>query len=1050
MKLQFKVQSYQTAAVEALADCFDGQPRSDVRSYLLDPGRIATGQQYRASDLMDGFANAALDLSAERILANVKTVQRRQNLPQSQSLTDYFDGQATSKDGTPKRRPSSYKPGADFNFDIEMETGTGKTYCYIKSIFELNRRYGWSKFIVMVPSVAIREGVRTAFHATQDHFAQAYNGKKARAFVYNSKSLDQLESFSSDAGINVMIINIQAFNARGKDNRRIYEELDDFQSRKPIDVIKANRPVLILDEPQKMGGEATLKALPEFNPLFILRYSASHAVTHAKIYRLDALDAYNQKLVKKIAVRGIQTRGLAGTNAYLYLQRVEISRSDPVAWIELEVKRANGEIKRTLRKVTKSDNLYEISNNLEQYRDRFTIAEISAQNGEDQVAFTNGQVLRGGQASGDVHEADIRRIQIKEAIQAHLETEQSKFAQGIKVLSLFFIDEVVKYRDYARTDTKGDYARIFEEAYEEAVAALLATLPLEHGYRTYLQSLSAAETHQGYFSIDKKTQQLVDPRVTVRGERAGHSDDVSAYDLILKDKESLLCYPSNQDDPQSRKRKNVRFIFSHSALREGWDNPNVFVIAMLKNSESTISRRQEVGRGLRISVNQDGERNDDPATVHDINVLTVVASESYEEFVAGLQKEVDEGLSARPRKASPAFFQGKVIQTEGGPISISQAQAKQMYRYLVKNDYSDDSDEIAAAYHAAKDEGRLAPLPEELQPYASGVFNLIDSLFSAQGLAKQFESGRGKKRLLPNDNLHKKAFLDLWNRINKRAIYRVEFDSDELVGKCITALNKELRVTRLQYLVRTGSQGDKLSEQLLHEGSGFQTEKTRTHEGSALPSQVPYDLLGNLAGRVDLTRRTVAKILAGLVPGVYEQFSTNPEHFLAEAARLIKEQKGTQVIEQLSYDETERLYDVDIFTKDQTSQDFSKATERLKKHVYDYCITDSQTEKKFVQALDDADDVVVYAKIPKGFQIPTPVGDYNPDWAIAFQKGRVRHIYFVAETKGSLSSIQFRKLEEIKIKCAKKYFERITDLSDANRVKYGVVDSYSSLMDLVS
>ena len=1050
MKIQFKVQPYQTQAVNAVVECFAGQPRTEGLSYRIDPGVVAKGGQYSAHALSDGFSNARLELSSEQLLANIQSVQRGQNLPQSSGLNDYFDSQKVNKDGSPKRMAGTYKPGADLNLDIEMETGTGKTYCYIKSIFELNKHYGWSKFIIVVPSIAIREGVKKSFEVTQDHFAQAYNGRKARTFVYSSKSLDQIESFSSGSGINVMIINIQAFNASGKDNRRIYEELDDFQSRRPIDVIKANRPILILDEPQKMGGKATLEALPKFNPLFILRYSATHAVNHAKIHRLDALDAYNQKLVKRIAVRGIQTRGLAGTSAYMYLQRVEISKSDPVAWIELEVKRKDGQIKRELRKVTKVDNLYDLSNGLEQYRDRFTIAQISAQNGEDRVEFTNGQTLVGGQASGDVNEADIRRIQIREAIQAHLETEQTKFAQGIKVLSLFFIDEVVKYRDYSQPDNRGEYARIFEEAYDEAVDALLATLPREHhAYREYLQAQKVEHTHQGYFSIDKKTSNFVDPKTSARGESAGLSDDVNAYDLILKDKESLLSYPDDRDTEDAKKRKNVRFIFSHSALREGWDNPNVFVICMLKNSDNTISRRQEVGRGLRISVNQMGERTDNPATVHDVNVLTVVASESYENFVEGLQKEVGESLSARPRKASKEFFTGKKIETENGQVEITEVQATQIYRYLLKNDYTTDTDEISAAYHAAKDSGELAPLPEDLRPHAPEIFKLVDSLFSADSLAKQMENGRGGQPLLPNDNLHKKEFLELWERINKRAIYRVEFDSAELVQKCIHALNAKLNVTPLQYVVRTGTQAAQISDEQLNDGQGFKVDQTRPELGVSAHSSVKYDLLGNLAERVELTRKTCAEILTGIDPQVFKQFAQNPEHFLAEAAKLIKEQKGTQVIEQLTYDEADGRYDIDIFTKGQTRKKLSGTTDRLKKHVYDYCVTDSKVETDFVTELDTSDEVVVYAKLPKGFAIPTPVGDYNPDWAISFKNGSVRHIYFVAETKGSMSTLDLRPLEDSKIRCARKYFERITDTVGAGDVKYDVVDSYSKLMDVV-
>ena len=528
-----------------------------------------------------------------------------------------------------------------------------------------------------MPSVAIREGVYKSLQITADHFAESY-GKKARFFIYNSRRLHELESFSSDAGINVMVINIQAFNARGADNRRIYEELDDFQSRKPIDVIASNRPILILDEPQKMEGAATMEALPKFKPLFILRYSATHRIQHNRVHRLDALDAYNQKLVKKIAVRGIQTSGLAGTNAYLYLEGIDISKKAPVARIEMEVKLKSGEIKRQLRRLSFSDDLFVDSGELDQYRG-YTISQIDAVN--DTVEFTNGEVLRPGEANGDVSERDIRRIQIRETIKAHLDKEKQLFVLGIKALSLFFIDAVVKYRDYEQTDEKGEYARIFEEEYELLKAEYLSELAIDNeAYREYLAGIDTAATHNGYFSIDKKTGRDTDGAIKQEkddetGRKVGVSQDVDAYDLILKSKERLLSF----EEP-------TRFIFSHSALREGWDNPNVFVMCMLKHSDNTISRRQEVGRGLRLCVDQHGNRMDHPAVVHDINVLNVVASESYKDFVAGLQREIVGTLSSRPRQATVDYFTGKTLSTEHGTAEVTASMAKQIYRYLVKND----------------------------------------------------------------------------------------------------------------------------------------------------------------------------------------------------------------------------------------------------------------------------------------------------------------------------------------------------------------------------
>lgn len=1027
MKFKFKVQPYQTVAVDSVVECFAGQLNTSGIAYRIDPGRVVKGKTIGSTVSDDtGFKNADLQLTDAQLLANIHAIQRRQNLPLSDKLVS--------------------SAGCKVNLDVEMETGTGKTYCYVKTFFEMNKRYGWTKFIIVVPSIAIREGVLKSLEITAEHFTESY-GKKARFFAYNSKQLHHIESFSSDAGINVMVINIQAFNATGKDNRRIYDELDDFQSRKPIDVISSNRPILILDEPQKMEGKKTLEALAKFKPMMILRYSATHRTTHNKIHRLDALDAYNQKLVKKIAVRGIAVKGLAGTNAYLYLESIEISKKAPVARIEIERKLESGSIKRKTLRLGRGSNLFDESNGLNQY-DGFVISQIDANN--DTVEFTNGHVLSAGDATGDITEMAIRRIQIREAIKAHFEKEQVLFAQGIKVLSLFFIDEVVKYRDYSQADEQGEYARIFEEEYEQLKAEYLGELALDNeAYREYLADIHVGRTHDGYFSIDKKTKKLADPSFKTRGEDAGLSDDVDAYDLILKDKESLLGFPSPLDNAEARRKKEVRFIFSHSALREGWDNPNVFVMCMLKHSDNTISRRQEVGRGLRISVNQHGDRMDNPATVHDVNILTVVASESYKDFVGNLQKEISESLSARPRKADEAYFTGKVITTEAGTVEITPVMAKQIYKYLLKNDYTDDADQVAEAYHEAKANGTLAALPPELAPHADQIFGLIDSVFSESQLPDVGDDRKPKTNPL-NANFDKKEFKALWSRINQKAVYRVEFDSAELIRNSIRTLDKELRVTPLQYAIQSGIQVDQITDTQLGNGDGFALTNTsvETHKAS-IYSMVTYDLLGKIAENTKLTRKTIAEMLSGIQAAVFGQFKQNPEHFIAECSRLINEQKATIIIERLSYDGIAETHDIDIFTAGQSKQDFTKASEKLKNHIYDYVITDSNVERDFVKELDTSSEVVVYAKLPRGFLIPTPVGDYNPDWAISFKEGSVKHIYFVAETKGSMSSMDLRPIEKTKIDCARKFFDEINKNIDPEYVKYDVVTSYGKLMEIV-
>lgn len=1011
MKLQFKKQAYQTHAVEAVADCFAGQRRTAGIQYRVDPGRAPKHDRQLRMDQVEevsGFKNADLSIPNQQLLENIQEVQRQQNLPLSSALV------------STKVCP--------VNLDIEMETGTGKTYCYIKTMFELHKRYGWSKFIVVVPSIAIREGAKKSFEITADHFLEEY-GKRARVFIYNSKSLHEIESFSSDAGINVMIINVQAFNATGKDARRIYEELDDFQSRRPIDVIQANRPILILDEPQKMEGKKTVESLAKFNPLMILRYSATHKTEHNKIHRLDALDAYNKKLVKKIAVRGISVKGLSGTNAYLYVGGIQVSTSKPpTAKVELEIKQKSG-IKRVHRSLGRNDNLYELSGGMDQYKG-FVISDIDAL--KDTVSFTNGVELQAGEATGDVNEMTLRRIQIREAIRAHFEKEQVLFRQGIKVLTLFFIDEVAKYRQYDENgEQPGEYAQIFEEEYQLQMEEMLTMFGDE--YDQYLKSIPTGTTHNGYFSIDKKTSRLVDPKMKKTGELKGETDDVDAYDLILKDKERLLSF----EEP-------VRFIFSHSALREGWDNPNVFVICTLKHSDNTISRRQEVGRGMRLSVNQRGERMDDPATVHQTNVLTVVASESYKDFVKALQQDISDSLSARPRVADEDYFTGKVLKTPTGDVPVTPQMAKQIYRYLVKNDYTDDADKITQTYHDAKAEEQLASLPAELVPHADQVFALIDSVFSDAQIPDIEDDRKAKSNPL-SSNYQKKEFQELWSRINRKAAYTVHFETQELIDKCIRTLDRELSVAPLQYTIHRGEQKDSASYEEMKQGDAFTVRETvtDTHEAS-IHSSVEYDLIGNLAEEAKLTRRTIASILHGISNPTFEQYKTNPEDFLAKAARLISEQKATVIVEHLTYDMIEERYDSDIFTREKPKEDFSKAMP-VDRHIYEYVFTDSKVEREFVRELDTSVEVVVYAKLPKSFSIPTPVGNYNPDWAIAFEEGSVKHVYFIAETKGSISSMDLRLIEDSKIACARKFFSRIT----SDQVKYDVVHSYEKLMELV-
>ncbi|WP_298064974.1 restriction endonuclease subunit R, partial [uncultured Acinetobacter sp.] len=868
----------------------------------------------------------------------------------------------------------------------------------------------------------------------------------------DSKALHHLESFSSNGGINVMVINVQAFNATGKDNRRIYDELDEFQSRRPIDVISRNRPILILDEPQKMGADKTLESLSNFNPLFILRYSATHKRNYNLVYRLDALDAYNQKLVKKITVKGVEVQGLTGTHGYLYLQDIIVSKSAPIARFEIEIETKNG-FKREVRKVSQGDNLYDISNKAEQYNDRYVVSDIDAR--DNSVTFLNGTKIHVGEALGHVDEKIMRTIQIRETIRAHIQKERQLYNQGIKVLSLFFIDEVAKYRQYDEDNNPvdGEYVQIFKEQYKQVLNEVV-DLNLENDpYFDYLKAIEVDRTHNGYFSIDKKSKRLANPAIDKKAEEAQVSNDTDAYDLILKDKERLLSF----EEP-------TRFIFSHSALREGWDNPNVFVICTLKHSDNVISRRQEVGRGMRLAVNKFGERMDANhfqgalGEIHKLNNLTVVTNESYKEFVSNLQSEILNTIQNRPTQATPDYFKGKIFKlSDGSSVEVTELMAKQINKHLSKHDYIDDNDQLTPKYHEAKEQGTLAELPENLVAYTEQIHKLIDGLFDPKALEGMADNGNKKLTNTINQaNLERKEFQALWSRINRKAVYQIHLDSEKLIKQSISAVER-IAVERNNKFVETLSY--KLAEATQNDESTYEQVKAKEMFGKvtsktevaniSIQSQVTYDLIGNIADDTNLTRKTVARILQGINAAVFAQFKLNPEAFIREMSRIINEQQAKMVIQGLKYNPLDSTYpDNEIFV---SNENIPLQAYKAERHIWDYVVTDSDNERKFVEELDGADEVVVYAKLPDRFQIPTPFGSYNPDWAIAFNKDKVRQIYFVAETKGSMSDSDLREKEKRKIESAEKFFATLNQENQSlgDEVQYSVIDSFGSLMNLV-
>ncbi|RSO20842.1 DEAD/DEAH box helicase [Acinetobacter pittii] len=1056
MKIHFKTLDYQKDAVKAVVDCFAGQPKLEGHRYMIDQGIAKSTKPSAQADMLEdtlnlqrgkikkvvadvGFENAHIyDLQA--VLKNIQEVQAASGLQRSSQLI-------TDDNGKGKNLTKS-----QLNLDIEMETGTGKTYCYIRTMFELHKQYGWSKFIVVVPSIAIREGVYKSLNMMADHFQEQY-GKKARFFIYDSKALHHLESFSSNGGINVMVINVQAFNATGKDNRRIYDELDEFQSRRPIDVISRNRPILILDEPQKMGADKTLESLSNFNPLFILRYSATHKRNYNLIYRLDALDAYNQKLVKKITVKGVEVQDLSGTHGYLYLQDIIVSKSAPEARVELEVAVRNG-FKRVVRKVKRGTNLYsDISNNAEQYNDRYVVSDIDAR--DNSVTFLNGTKIHVGEALGHVDEKIMRTIQIRETIRAHIQKERQLYNQGIKVLSLFFIDEVAKYRQYDEDNNPvdGEYVQIFKEQYQQVLNEV-EDLNLENDpYFDYLKAIEVNRTHNGYFSIDKKSKRLTDPTIDKKAEEAQVSNDTDAYDLILKDKERLLSF----EEP-------TRFIFSHSALREGWDNPNVFVICTLKHSDNVISRRQEVGRGMRLAVNKFGERMDANhfqgalGEIHKLNNLTVVTNESYKEFVSNLQSEILNTIQNRPTQATPDYFKGKIFKlSDGSSVDVTELMAKQINKHLSKHDYIDDNDQLTPKYHEAKDQGMLAELPESLVAYTEQIHKLIDGLFDPKALEGMTDDGNKKLTNTINQaNLERKEFQALWSRINRKAVYQIHLDSEKLIEQSIRAVERTAVernnkfVETLSYKLEEATQNDESTYEQVKAKEMFGKVTSKTEVANiSIQSQVTYDLIGNIADDTNLTRKTVARILQEINAAVFAQFKLNPEAFIREMSRIINEQQAKMVIQGLKYNPLDSTYpDNEIFV---SNENIPLQAYKAERHIWDYVVTDSDNERKFVEELDGADEVVVYAKLPDRFQIPTPFGSYNPDWAIAFNKDKVRQIYFVAETKGSMLDGDLRDKEKRKIESAKKFFATLNEENQSldDVVQYSVIDGFGSLMNLV-
>lgn len=1011
MKLQFKHQKFQADAAKAVVDVFAGQPYV-TPSYMMDRGY---GQQKVTDEIeFTGWRNEPVvpELGEEVILEHLRKVQRRNGIKPS----DKLEGR--------------------YNLTIEMETGVGKTYTYIKTMYELNKHYGWSKFIIVVPSIAIREGVYKSFEITREHFAEEY-GKKVRFFIYNSKQLTEVDRFASDNAINAMIINSQAFNARSRDANRISMRLDEFRSRRPIDIIAKTNPILIIDEPQSVEGPATRQKMKEFHPMLTLRYSATHKSDsiYNMVYRLDAMEAYNKRLVKKIAVKGVTESGSTATDGFVYLESVNLSKENPTATLQFDFKGASGIRKKTM-KAGIGFNLYDNSGGLDEYKNNFVVKFIDGR--DNSVEFINGIKIFAGDVIGTSDEKQLRRIQIRETILSHIERERQLFHKGIKVLSLFFIDEVAKYKQYDETgrQSNGIYADMFEEEYADITGSLQRELS-DGDYMKYLAAISARDTHAGYFSIDKKGH-MIDGEISKKEKT---SDDIDAYDLIMKNKELLL-----ERDP---KKSPVRFIFSHSALREGWDNPNVFQICTLKQSGSDVRKRQEVGRGLRLCVNQDGERMDANSLgedVHSVNVLTVIASESYDSFAKGLQTELSEAVAGRPVAVTADLFKDKVIaDTDGNEQIVDGITAQAIVFDLFSTGYIDKRGALTDKYYADKANGEIK-VDETLADCRDSIIDILDSVYDSRAMQPENARDKNVELQIDPEKLAMPEFKALWERVSPKSAYVVDFDTDELVRNSISSINFNLKVPKIYFKVEAGAMEEIKSKETLLDGSAFSKAKISSYgSGEHAGSGVKYDLIGKLVGETGLTRKAVVEILTGIEKIVFDQFKYNPEEFIIKAAELINDEKATAIIQHITYNVLDERYNTDVFTDSTIKGKLDVNVMKARRHLYDHVVYDSAKEHDFASALEKSADVAVYVKLPDGFYISTPVGKYNPDWAIAFYEGNVKHIYFVAETKGSMSSMQLRLIEQSKIHCAREHFKAISN----ENVVYDVVDSYEALLDKV-
>ena len=958
MKLKFKKQQFQDDAVKSVVDLFRGCT-SAPSTFSVEKMDIVD----LAQDDLLGYANN-LDLSMEQIQENLKLVQDRNLL----TLTEL----------------------QELRFNIEMETGTGKTFVYTKTILELHKEYGFKKFVIVVPSVAIREGVYKSMQTTRDYFRQEYEGITVTPFIYNSAKRHEVRDFALSNNLEVMIVNIDAF----KKNENLFNQVSDTMPKSAKDFLRECRPIIIIDEPQSVDNTAkSREAITSLNPLFELRYSATHRQKINTVYRLTPVDAYNMNIVKQICV---VNNNLVDDFNKPYIKLLEVDHKNGfTAKLELDCAGANGTVKRTTKTVKPDTNLETVTNR--SIYEGYIVAGINAMEGFEEIEFTNTECLTLGKAIGDIDELTKKKAQIKRTIEAHLDKERSFIQKGIKVLSLFFIDEVAKYRDYEAEDLKGVYAKMFEECYTE-----LINLPKYKEVKEFFDN-DAEKVHDGYFSKDKKGK--------LKNTNGETQDDYSTYNTIMKDKEWLLSF----DCP-------LRFIFSHSALKEGWDNPNVFQICTLIENKTTFTCRQKLGRGLRLCVDQTGERIDDKG----INILHVIAEETFAEFADKLQKEIEDETGIKFGVLDIDMFINISYTNEKGEEKQTNAtDAREILEHFRSVNYIDEKGKIKDTLKNDLQQGKLN-LPKNFERAKDRLLKQIENVNKKVVVMPSVKqvSVKRKDEVFDNDE-----FMELWQKLKQKTIYRINMSKDNLIKLCVKAISE------MQQISKTKISKETVKINIQKSGVDYTSQGARFEE-TENEVLIP-DILGILSKNCKLTRDTISKIL--LQSNRLQDFVNNPQRFIEQTTEIINNVRANECIDGITYTKLPgKAYSViDLFDLENNSEVFAfldKTAVAVKNSLYDHIIYDnSQVERDFALELDNDEEVKLFFKIPNKFKIPTPIGSYTPDWAVYVETENEKKLYFVIETKGSTNFMDLRDKESIRIKCGKKHFEALGTEFDVTR-----------------